>query len=41
LKLVTNATFSDDKSDENLWLIADGAGSDVRIRVNYRPKGVA
>jgi len=35
IKIVPNDTYGDDQSDEELYLIADGAASDVRLRRNY------
>lgn len=35
IEIVAAGSYSDDKSDEELHLLADGASSDVRIRWNY------
>lgn len=35
LKIVANGTYADDQCNEDLFLIADGAASDVRIKRLY------
>lgn len=38
VKLVPNGTYANDHEAEPIWLIADGAASDVRIKVETRKR---
>jgi hypothetical protein len=41
IKVPANSQYSDDKVETNLYVIADGAASDVRVDFTYRTRGLA